>query len=285
MRLLILLCLPAVLLGCAGPDLPPPSHDREWQGYVSRHATVSWHTPARFSLRNVRNWEWNADGPVRKRWETRRHDLDDLRAIWFFVEPFPGAPAFAHTFITFEFGEGRGREFLSVSVEARREIGEDYSAFRGLRGDFELIFAWSTERDILTDSVLNFGHEMRMYRVNVTPEQARRILRGFLARTEEIARRPERYNTLRHNCTTELAAVVNREFGDPIPWHTSFVFTGGAAKYLHRLGYLGEPERPFRQVRARARVERLIAHFAELSERRFSAALREGLAAMAARRD
>jgi hypothetical protein len=278
LRASICLCLVLFLAACSGKTVNQPSNDRNWEEHVSRLATVHWETRDRFALRNVRNWEWNASGAARKLWETRRHDINDLQAIWFFVEPFPRSPTFAHTFLTFEFGEGAQREYLTVSVEARREVGEEYSLIGGMQGAFELIFAWSTERDILTDSVLHYGHGIEMYRTNVTPEQARIILRGFLARTNQLAKIPELYNTLRHNCTTELAAVVNREFDTPIPWNDSFIFTGHAARYLHSLGYLDEPGQSYARLRSTARIAPLIRHLAAASERRFSNALRQGLA-------
>lgn len=288
LRLFIGLWLGLVLTACTGwgtgATVPQPSNDREWQTVMSRLSTVQWETPSRFALSNVRNWAWNADGAVRETWETRRHDVTDVRAIWFFVDTFRRVPHIAHTFMTFEFGEGAQRRFLTVSVEARREVGETYSVIQGMQGAYELIFAWSAERDILTDSVLHYGRsDVEMYRANVTPDQAGRILRGFLARTQELARRPERYNTLRHNCTTELAAVVNREFSDPIPWHSSFVLTGHAPRYLHELGFLGDPEISYERQRAQSRIAPLVRHVARLPERRFSTALRDTWAAIIAR--
>lgn len=117
-----------------------------------------------------------------------------------------------------------------------------------------------------------------MPRVNVTPDQTRRTPRGFLARTQQIAQLPELYNSLRHNCTTELAAVANREFRDPIPWDNSVVLTGYSALYLHKLGYLGDPEVPYRRLRSAARISPLVQHLAPLPERRFSTSLRGALA-------
>jgi hypothetical protein len=244
---------------------------------MARHATVVWHTADRFTLRNLRNWSWDEGGSTDERWEDRRYSLSGLRGLWFNVERFPAAPALAHTFLTFEFDAAGTPAFLTVSVEARREIGERYSPFRGLDDQYELIFVWSTEKDIVTEGVRLWGHEIETYPVTVTPDQAARILRGFLERTDQLAQRPEFYNTFRHNCTTELAAVVNREFDTPIPWDLSFVLTGTSARYLHRLGYLGDPEAPFAPQMRRARIGDEVRRLAELPETDFSRALRSWL--------
>lgn len=255
-------------------------NDRVWDESHSRLSTVTWTSPTAFALSNVRDWDWGVDGRDGRRWQVRRHDVRDARAVWFFVEPLGAAPAFAHTFITFELARGGRREFLTVSVEARREADEAYSPVRGLFGAYELIFVWSTERDNLVDTIMRQGKEQRAYRVNVTPEQARVILRGFLDRTNEVARDPRLYHTLEHNCTSELAAVVNREFDQPIPRGPAFWLTGNAARYLHELGYVGAPGSAFAEVDARADLRPLVARVRRLPDPGFSIAWRQALERM-----
>jgi hypothetical protein len=257
----------------------PPSHQRDWDDLHKALPTVSWSSKTAFTIRNVRDWSWNADRPVRKRWRTETHDLRNVRAIWFFVEPLSFATKLAHTFITFEMERGGRPAFLSVSVEARREVGETYSPTKGLFGAYELIFAWSSEKDILVDTGYRLGHDLRMYRVNVTPAQAEVILRGFLDRTNEIARTPEFYDTLTHNCTSELAAVVNREFERSIPQSSATVLTGTAARYLHSLGYLGDPDESFAAVDARAGIREAVVRHRTLPEVGFSVAVRREVGA------
>ncbi|QDZ01283.2 DUF4105 domain-containing protein [Nitratireductor mangrovi] len=273
-RNLAFLLIAFLVSACVTAAVIPPSHEREWEPSVSRLPTVRWISDDVFAMSNIRDWQWGEDGATRRRWHQRRYDLRDTRAIWFFVEPFPYGRSLAHTFITFELGRGARREFLTVSVEARKEVGETYSPVRGLFSAYELIFVWSTEKDILTDTIIRLGHEVRAYKVNVTPDQARIILRGFLRRTNEIAASPEYYDTLENNCTSELAAVVNREFDMPIPRHSSYVLTGTAARYLHSLGYIVDPSESYAEVDARADIGGPVRRFGHLGERRFSIAWR-----------
>ncbi len=262
------------LAGCATGDHALPSNNRNWVAPDSRLVTVTWSSADRFTMANLRDWDWGPRGVVAKRWHTRSYDVGDTQAIWYFVDPFPHVPALAHTFATFELGRGSRRSFLTVSVEAREEVGESYNPVLGLFGKYELIFAWSTEKDILTDTVVHLGHQLRAYRINVTPDQAATILRGFLARTNELARKPEFYSTVGRNCTTELAAVVNREFDKAIPPSPAFVFTGKAAAYLHSLGYLGDPQTSFAVLRAEADISAPVKAAAGLPEPQFSIAIR-----------
>jgi hypothetical protein len=49
-----------------------------------------------------------------------------------------------------------------------------------------------------------------LYRTTATPEQARMLLVDVLGRANELAARPEFYDTFTNNCTTNLVRHVNR---------------------------------------------------------------------------
>lgn len=277
LRSVVVALVAALLSACVATPGDSPSNERNWEEVHSRVSAVRWLSASRFSISNIRDWSWGPDGPSRKNWHTRQFDVSQTQAIWYFVEPLSFARSMAHTFATFEIGRGEQRQFLTVSVEARREVGETYSPIRGLSSAYELIFAWSTEKDILIDTVMRLDHPLQAYRVNVTPEQSAIILRGFLERTNELAQKPEFYNTLEHNCTSELAAVVNSKFDTPIPPHSSFVLTGNAARYLHSLGFIGDPATPFAEIEKAADAREAVKKNARLPERQFSVAFRRSL--------
>ena len=62
------------------------------------------------------------------------------------IEPQPGSQLAAHTLLLFEF---EGDRLLGLTIEARRERNEDYSALRGIFNAFELAYVWGTARDFL----------------------------------------------------------------------------------------------------------------------------------------
>lgn len=273
--LLVVLALAA----CGVAATSPPSNDRAWEPSVSRLATAQWTSPTTFRMNELRDWDYGPAGAVRRNWVTRSYDIRAVRGIWFFYTPFDFSDALGHTFITFEMERAGRPEFLTVSIEARKEVGEVYSPLRGIFGAYELAFVWSTEKDLLTKIAVYLERGARMYKVNIAPDKAGLILKGFIDRTNRLAANPELYNTLRNNCASELADVVNRTFGRRIPYDSSFILTGRAAAYLHSLGYLGDPDRPFRDIEARAEVGDLIKAYREVPERRFSLTLRRALAA------
>jgi nitrate reductase gamma subunit len=121
-----LLAVAAMLL-----NLRKPSNDRLWKEDQARLAKVKIEGDIAH-IENVRNIRYGAPGtPYQAVWEKRSYDLSKLKRLWFIVEPFhPTIKAIAHTFISFEFED----DFLSLSVEARKEQGEEYSIVKGMLG-------------------------------------------------------------------------------------------------------------------------------------------------------
>ena len=148
----------------------------------------------------------------------------------------------------------------------------------GALRQYDLLYAWSSERDILLDTAVALGRELYAYRLNVDAGAARAILQRFLERTEALARGPRFCNTFLLNCTNELAKAVNQSFpgSPPLPWHHSFVLTGFAAEHLHRLGYIGDEQTPFANINAAARIDQKIVAAQWEPEELFSEAIRAG---------
>lgn len=251
-----------------------PRTDRTWESGLERTATFALHGDGRFEVRNLRAFAFGEDGAVETAWTSATGTMADLKEIWFFIEPFAGNDTFAHSFLSFVF-VGETRRVLSISVEARKEVGEDYSALAGLFRAYELSYVWSTEKDILTRIALDLGHPLLAYRLDLPEEGARKILAHFIARTNELAAAPRFYNTLHSNCTNELAKAVNRAYPGSLPWHPSFVLTGRSAGHLHRLGYVAPEAQPFTEIAARADIAGLVARHRALEAEAFARAWRE----------
>src|SRR4029453_15165023 len=136
-------------------------------------------------------------------------------------------PAVAHSMVSFGFGDG---QHLCISVEARKEQGEQYSTLRSFFRQFELIYVIGDERDLVRLRVAIRKESVYLYRVNVPPERIRRFLLACL----EPAERPEWYNALPSNCATNLFDLMERP---PRGLRVLEVLLSGfSARYLHRKG-------------------------------------------------
>ena len=217
--------------------LRSPSHDRVW---AQEHALL----PAvafagdTASVRNLRNFRYQRDGTVAEAvYEDRDYDLSQLTSVWYGISQISRFQGIAHTFLSFGFADGT---YVAVSIEARRQVGQDYGPVRGLFRAYELIYVLADERDVIGLRSHVLGQPVRLYRVHVAPDLAAQLLRAMLAEADEINRTPRFYNTLIDNCTTGIV-----KYATPMPaWRRLFeyriVLPGYSDRLVFDLDLLGE---------------------------------------------
>lgn len=211
-------------LGSAGCITGPARADRDWYPYLARTADVET-TPQSFSVTPVSDWSYQREGPTSETYIDASYDLDQLRNVWFMLEPQPGSQLAAHTLLLFEF---EGDRMLGLTIEARREQDEDYSALRGIFNAFELSYIWASARDLLTRRAVMLDHEVFIYPVAIAHDQKVSLLQRLLERTEALETQPRYYNTITSNCTNELAKAAG------FHWAPAYIFTGRSDEYLFR---------------------------------------------------
>ena len=191
-----------------------PSNDRDWQPDVARLPTATI-DGSRLTVRNVRNFAYPGGGDYTERWETRTYDLDTLVGLDIFIS-FWGPTLYGHTIASWEFADGRR---LAVSIETRKEQGEEYSAVRGFFRQFELYYVVSDESDVVALRTNQRGERVELYRTLATPIEDRAALLDYVREMNALAEAPRWYNALTHNCTTTIwhhAKAVGADF--PLDW-------------------------------------------------------------------
>jgi hypothetical protein len=234
-----------------------PSTTRSWTLGQQRapHATI---TGDSVTIRDVRNFRWQADGAADERWEDRRYDLSKLQTAWFVLAPFDRenrGPA--HTFLSFGFSDS---QFVSISVEARREAGEEYALLKGLLRRYEVIYVIGDERDLIGLRVLR-GDDVYLYPIRTTPDRVRALFVEMLERANRLEVEPEFYNTLTNNCTTNILEHANSISPGRIPYGREVLLPGYADELAQRLGLI-DADATIEQVRARYLINEKASAFA-----------------------
>ena len=104
-----------------------PSNERQWVPQHQVQPAAVWEG-ARVRIQNVRNFDYVTERDFVARYYNRELDLAELQTVDFLVVPFRGAPALAHTMVSFGLSDG---SHLVVSVEVRLEEGETYNPLLG----------------------------------------------------------------------------------------------------------------------------------------------------------
>ncbi len=183
--------------------LMPPSNNRDWQADL---ATLAWADFAgdQVTVHNIRNNDYRTETDFTVQHYDKTFDLSKLKGVDFFLV-YWGSPNIAHTMMSFDF-EGQGN--VCFSIETRKEKGEDYSTIKGFFRQYELIYVVADERDPIRLRT-NYreqgkGEDVYLYRLNVSPEVARKVFLSYLREVNRLKEQPEWYNALTGNCTTSI---------------------------------------------------------------------------------
>jgi hypothetical protein len=267
--LLVFLVLFASLVGWW--LLIPPSNDRDWQTDVAvlPYAEVDGN---QVTVHNIRNFDYRTETDFDVRYYNKTFDLEKLRSADLSLV-YWGLPV-AHTMMSFGFESG---DYLCFSIETRKEKGEDYSALKGFFKQYELIYIIGDERDLVRlRTNYRQGEDAYLYRLKASPDLVRKVLLDYLRHTNLLKERPEWYNALTSNCTTNIrghTAPYTRN-----RWHWQFLINGYLDELLYDNGSV-DRSLPFAELKNHCYVNPR----AKAADRdpAFSERIREGLPGIA----
>jgi hypothetical protein len=260
------ICAATVLL-FAGCNAVAPSNFRNW----SPDQSVLPHAEFRgdqVTIRNVRNCHYLTADTYTVEHYDKTLTLADLARVDFIMVPFRGLPSLAHTMLSFGFRDGY---HLAVSVEIRKEQGEKFAAWKGSLRQYEIMYVLGDERDLVKLRTNHRQDDVYLYQARTTPEKARRLLVDVLTRVNQLAARPEFYDTLTNNCTTNIVQHINRLAPNRVPYDLRVLLPGYSDRLAYDLGLI-ESVGSFEETRAQARINRLAFEAADSPD--FSARIR-----------
>ena len=248
----------------------PPSNDRDWQRDVAvlPYAEVS---GDRVTIRNIRNLDYRTENDFDVRYYDKTFDLARLASVDLITVYWMG-DAIAHVMVSFGFG---GSDHVVFSIETRKEKGEEYSSIRGFFKQYELIYVVGDERDLIrvrTD-YRDPAEDVYLYRTRMPRENARKLFISYVEMINGLKRKPEFYNTLTTNCTTNVVRHI-RSYGGRARYTWKILLSGYAAQYAYEQGGLNATI-PFEQLRRESYINPRAQAAGNAGD--FSQRIREGL--------
>lgn len=222
----------------------PPSNNRVWQTDVAvlPYAELDGDL---VTVRNIRNFTYRTEhdydpGYYDKTFDLRTLDSVDLIAVYWMGD------AIAHVMLSFGFA---GQDYLCLSIETRKEVGEAYSSLKGFFKQYELIYIAADERDVLrlrTDYRVP-PEDVYLYRTRMPLENARKLFLVYAAEMNDLREHPRFYNTLTTNCTTNVVRNL-RAMGGKASYNWQILLSGYAPQYAYAMGALNT-SLPFEALR------------------------------------
>jgi hypothetical protein len=238
-----------------------PSNFRDWEPdqAVLPYAELR---GDKVEVHNVRHCLYPSAGHYAVRHYDKTYDLRRLDSVDFIVVPFDWMPHLAHTMLSFGF---QGKEYLAVSIEVRKEKGEQYSPWQGMLGQYELMYVLGDERDLVALRTNHRRDDVYLYRAKATPDQVRALFLDIVQRVNKLREEPEFYHTITNNCTTNIAQHVNQLSPSRIPYDPRLLLSGQSDRLAYDLGLL-DTTLPFAEARRRAKINELAERYADRSD-------------------
>ena len=248
-----------------------PSNDRKWS---QNHAVLQ---TAEFNgnfvtVRNVRFSRYESAEVYTTQYYDATFDLDDIRTLDLIMVPFQGLSRLAHVESSFGFADGRQ---IGLSIEARYEEGEKYDPAAAGMNQFELIYVFADERDMIRLSTDVNKNNVHIYRLNFEPHEVRVMFVDALQRANKLAAKPEFYHPLTNSCVTNLIAHINMGRPRAVPNGYRTVMPGLLDGYMYDLQLVKTSAPTFREAKEMAKVNWLVERYGDLEY--FSAGIRQNM--------
>lgn len=234
-----------------------PSNNRQW---TLEHAVMPC---AHFqddvvTVRNVRDFHHTSETSMVPSYRDVTVALDQVATVDLFLCYFdnPQSP-FAHSMLSFGTYQG---QYLLLSIEGRREEGEEYNLRNAACRELELIYVIAEERDVIDQRAVVRGETVRRFPLDVSCDQARKLLVRLLCDANRLHSEPRFYRLLKDNCTSNLAEPSGDAIGGPLQQAWLSTFPGFADRKLRRLGLIDDSV-PLRDQRAAAEINALAKQY------------------------
>ena len=225
-----------------------PSNNREWELGQNKLASIVFDNDnqCKVKINNFRNFDWCKNQT--NRWCTKDIDIKDITGLDVAVTHFGHI---GHIFLIFNL---INKKSVGVSIEARRDGGERFTIFGGLKFDYELIYIYADKQDLI-DLRKKRNEKMYIYKTRMKAKTAQALFISFAHRTNKIHKEPEFYHLFFRNCanliTNELKRVTNKKFSFV---DTYFFLPSVASRTLFNMGFIKTDKDNFKDVQKESLV-------------------------------
>lgn len=263
----------AFAVACAGVlfwwSLIQPSNDRPWKPEVAV-TPRAFIEGDRLRVTGFRNFHYRGSYDFDIRHEERVYDLTKLEFVDFYISYWRPGPV-GHTFVSFHFEDA---DPLCISIEIRPESGEGFAPLASLFKQFELIYVAGDERDIVGVRANHGKEDVYLYRTRTSRENARGLLKRYVARMNKLADEPEFYHLLSNSCTVNTVRHAWDTAGIERNFDIRYLLNGLIDQVLYAEG-LVDTTLPFAELRTRSRINEEAAAAGETRD--FPRLIRQGL--------
>lgn len=201
-----------------------PSNNRNWaeDQKILAYADIDDNL---VKLHNIRNFKYESTIKYTPAYYDKTFDLNKIKSVDFILEPFSDFAGAAHTFLSFGF---ENDEYIAISIEIRKEKGEEFSVLKGLFNKYEIMYVVADERDVVKLRSNHRKDKVYIYPVKTTKEKKQALFLDMLKEVNKLKDKPKFYNSITTTCTTNIMKHANSITPNRIPFSYKLLMPGYA---------------------------------------------------------
>jgi hypothetical protein len=162
---------------------------------------------------------------------------------------------------------------VCFSIETRKRNGQEYSAVKGFFRQYELTYVVADERDLVRLRT-NFRHEdVYLFRIKAPKEYVHDVFLDYLKTVNRLKERPEWYNALTRNCTTDLRSHTAL-YNPNAHWDWRIIVNGYIDEFMYEQGFI-DRSLPLPDLKRLSSINKKANAAGDAAD--FSTRIREGL--------
>jgi hypothetical protein len=212
-----------------------PSLNRKWSKDQEILPEINFISD-KIEIKNMRNFSYTSINDYAINYYSQTFDLNNIKNLYFIIEPFSKYDGPAHTMFSFWFRDGSNIVF---SAEIRKKIREpELTPFKWITRKYEIVYMIWNENDFIKLRANYRKDQVIMYPIKTPQEKIKKLFISMLNRADQLSKKPEFYNTITQNCTTTLLDHVNELREEKIPWSKEALFPSHSDKIIYDLGLI-----------------------------------------------
>lgn len=244
-----------------------PSNDRVWAADQEILPFAEFEGDV-IHIKNIRNFTYLSRDEYVPSYYDKTILISDIESVDYIVEPLASVAA-AHTLLSFGLRDGSR---VAISVEIRKEIGEEFSPLKGMFKQYEIMYVVVDEHDALTLRAVYRDNPVYIYPTVASRESVQQLFVNMLQRATALKDTPEFYNTLTNTCATRIADHINEIVPSRVGWDYRILLPKDSDVLAYELGFI-DNKVPLEELRQTYLANERIK--ANIDDPNFSVAIRE----------
>lgn len=177
----------------------------------------------KITIFNIRNFKYRSTSDYDPYYYNKTFDLSKIKSVDFVIEPFSKFRGAAHTFLSFGF---ENNEYISISIEIRKKIGQEFSALKGFFNWYDIMYVIADENDAIKLRSNYRKDKVYIYPIKISKTKNQALFLHMINKANKLKEKPEYYNTITNTCATNIARHINAISPKMIPFSYKILMPG-----------------------------------------------------------